>query len=122
MQGGAHTYPEEPDCIRREPEHIARARRTKAAPSQTRPIAPCELPSTVSLLRCPQSPHGGAQIIAFNPFAIPSSAPTLDGGFGPADLTLRHEVHSDDLAHLDIPKFLRRGTSLHQPPPHRGHS
>jgi hypothetical protein len=48
------------------------------------------------------------------PFAIPSSAPTLDGGFGPADHTLRHEVHCDDLGH--IPSFLLRPFGLEKPP------
>ena len=79
--------------------------RTKAAPSQTRPIAPCELPSTVSLLRCPQSPHGGAQIVRL----FPGLPPLIEPCGVPAVAVhphLLHEAHSDDLAHL-VPQYLR---------------
>ena len=41
---------------------------------------------------------------------LPSSAPTLDGGFGPADHTLGSEIHNRDLAH--IPVFLLRAIGL----------
>jgi hypothetical protein len=44
---------------------------------------------------------------------LPSSAPTLDGGFGPADHTLGSEIHNRDLAH--IPLFLRRAVGLSAP-------
>ena len=117
MRSAALTSSDEPDAQPRAPENVLLSERTKAAPSQTRPLALLAVSDSPVRLALPRSqrPQLGAQII---PFAIPSSAPTLDGGFSPADHPLLAEVHDGDLAH--IPAFLLRPFGLGKPPAHRG--
>lgn len=100
MGRGAVLYPDEPDAIRREPEHIARARRTKAARSPGRPIAPFVASSTprpVPSLK--PRPHLRAQIRSL----FPGLQPRVE--HWPVDHSSRLEVHEYDPAH--IPLFLR---------------
>lgn len=113
---GALAWSGEPDAVAREAENVRQSERTKAPPSPAGRFAPLPLDLTlVRPLRRPQRPQLGANVI---PFAIPSSAPTLDGGFCPADHSPLAEVDVNDLAH--VPAFLLRPFGLGKPPPPSG--